>query len=135
MKKMRSILIVLCITLASLWAVSSVVVAMDQCDVVGNSYTITLDGDDYVLSDFTSSSPSFSPAPRCHGYVTLIANGERTNLEWYLRNGHLSIGGVRSRRFLSFYLNSLLSSEFQALVYNYHSHSADSMSWVASFWI
>jgi len=94
MKKMRSILIVLCITLASLWAVSSVVVAMDQCDVVGNSYTITLDGDDYVLSDFTSSSPSFSPAPRCHGYVTLIANGERTNLEWYLRNGHLSIGGV-----------------------------------------
>jgi len=94
MRKMWPVFIVFCITLASLWAVSMSAIAMDQCDVSGNSYILTLDGKDYVLSDFTDTPSGFSPAPRCHGYVTLFANSERTRLEWYSRNGYLSIGGV-----------------------------------------
>lgn len=94
MKKMWPVFIVFCITLASLWAVSTAAIAMDQCDVVGNSYILILDGDDYVLSDFTSSPAGFSPAPRCHGYVTFISSNGRVKLEWYLRNGHLLIGGI-----------------------------------------
>jgi len=94
MKKMWPVFIVLCITLASLWAVSSVAVAMDQCDVVGNSYTITIDGNDLTLSNFNESLPMFSPAPRCAGTVDFLGLNGRSALDWCVCFGKLKISGI-----------------------------------------
>jgi len=95
MEKMRSFFIVLCITLASLWAVSSVAVAMDQCAVEGNSYTVTIDGNDWTLSDFAEAGPYFSPAPQCAGTVNILGpDGQIFTVDWCVCHGILGIAGL-----------------------------------------
>jgi len=95
MEKMRSTLIVLCIALATLWTVGSVAVAMDQCDVIGNSYTLVLGGNDWTLSNFDEAPPLFSPAPQCAGTVILLGPvGQYSTLDWCVCHGGLRISGL-----------------------------------------
>jgi len=97
MKKMWPVFIVFCITLVSMWAVSTAAIAMDQCDVVGNSYTITIDGNDWTLSNFDESLPMFSPAPKCAGTVTLLGpTGQYSVLDWCVCFGELKISGLHA---------------------------------------
>ena len=97
MKKMWPVFVVFCITLVSLWAVSTAAIAMDQCEVIGNSYTITIDGNDIVLSDFVESSPMFSPAPKCAGTVTLLGPaGQYSTLDWCVGHDGLRISGLHA---------------------------------------
>jgi len=102
MEKMRSTLIVLCIALATLWTVGSVAVAMDQCDVIGNSYTLVLGGNDWTLSNFDEAPPLFSPAPQCAGTVILLGPvGQYSTLDWI---GVFAMGGLGYLDFMLFFL-------------------------------
>ena len=97
MKKMWPVFVVFCITLVSLWAVSTAAIAMDQCGVIGNSYTITIDGKDIILSDFVETSPMFSPAPKCAGTVTLLGpEGQYSTLDWCVGHDGLRISGLHA---------------------------------------
>ena len=72
MKKMWPVFVILLLTFGLLWLAGTAAIAKDQCDVVGNSYTITLNGDEWTLTDF-SNVIAFSPAPPCGGNVSLVS--------------------------------------------------------------
>ena len=91
MKKMLSTVLALVL----MFLLSSVAAnAIDQCDVVGNSYTIDYNGTEWALQDFTDVV-GFSPAPRCGGMVYLVyPSGEFDTLDWCVTDGGLFIGGT-----------------------------------------
>jgi len=94
MRKMWPVFAVLLLTLGLLWAAVSAALATDQCDVVGNSYTVTIDGDEWILDNFVNSGPFFSPAPQCGGTVNLLSpDGEYIFLDWCVTGAGLNIAG------------------------------------------
>jgi len=96
MIKNLSMCIVSLLMACLLCAVAVPAMAMDQCDVVGNSYTITFGDDEYVLTDFIESEAKFSPAPLCGGKVYLMfPSGSFYFLDWSVSRDHnLFIAGL-----------------------------------------
>jgi hypothetical protein len=77
-----------------LWIAGTAAIAQDQCDVVGNSYALTIDGDGWTLTDFVETGPFFSPAPRCAGTVSLVSpDGEPVDCDWMVCHGNLMVAG------------------------------------------
>ena len=94
MRKMWPVFAVLFLTIVFLWLAGSASIAMDQCEVVGESYTITLDGDEWILDNFVIFGPFISPAPRCCGTVNLLSpDGEYVRLDWRVTGVGLNIAG------------------------------------------
>ena len=82
--------------LLSIVAVSDVS-AVDQCDVLGQTYTVTLDGGVWTLTDFENTI-MFSPAPRCGGTVTLVdSDGVSYGCDWSVAGDSLVISDAPAR--------------------------------------
>ena len=98
MKKLWPVLAVLFLTLGFQWLVATVAIAGDQCDVVGNSYTITIDGGDWILTDFVDVV-GFSPLPPCGGNVSLVSpDGYYTSHKWNANyDGTLTVAGLPAK--------------------------------------
>ena len=78
MEKMLSFLIVMVAVLG----LAMTAPAMDQCEVVGNSYTLDLNGESWTLTDFEIQL-CFSPAPFCSGTVNLVSpTGDSQSVDW-----------------------------------------------------
>ena len=91
MKKMFSVMILsICLLFAAFTVTAG---AMDQCEVVGNSYTTVFDGEEYTLS-FTEAGPFFSPAPMCGGTV-IFADAYNTGkiYDWTVTYNGLTVEG------------------------------------------
>lgn len=95
MIKNLSMCIVSLLMACLLCAVAVPAMAMDQCEVVGNSYTLTLCGDEYTLANFVGVDSMFGPAPLCKGTVYLFSpNDTYCSFEWNVSRGNeLTIGG------------------------------------------
>lgn len=93
MKKMWPVFLALCVTLLMFCVVGSTATAQNQCEIVGNSYTITVDCDEWTLTDFTNV-PGFSPAPPCGGNVSLVSpDGEYSYHKWCVSGNGLTVAG------------------------------------------
>ena len=94
MRKMWPLLVTLALMILCYGAAGSAALAMDQCGVVGMSYTLTIDGDGWILDNFVNSGPFFSPAPQCGGTVNLLSpDGEYVRLDWRVTGVGLNIAG------------------------------------------
>ena len=89
MKKMWPVLVTLIVVVTFLWIAGTSAIAMDQCEVAGNSYT--LDG---CTLDFVESGPFFSPAPQCAGTAGLAVPGwDIVVLDWMVVRDNLTVAG------------------------------------------
>ena len=91
MKKMLSMVL----TLVLMFVLSSVAVnAADQCDVVGQSYTVYVGDEPWTLTNF-ENAPMFSPAPECGGSVILVdPDGAGWSYGWSITDNGLIIAGT-----------------------------------------
>lgn len=72
------------------------VAAANQCDVMGGTYSVTLDGDEWTLTNFTDKI-EVGPAPRCGGKVTLIGpDNTRSFYVWCVRD-KLTVAGFPAK--------------------------------------
>ena len=88
MKKMWPVLVTLIVVVAFLWIAGTSAIAMDQCEVVGNSYTLEVGQDECTLS-FVEVGPFFSPAPQCAGTV----NVGNYVFDWIVVRDNLTVAG------------------------------------------
>jgi len=94
MKKMWPVFVALCFAFSFMWVAGTMAIAMDQCEVVGNSYVSTVD-DTLCTLTFVENSPLFSPAPRCAGVVYLGVSGNIYKWDWMAnRDGTLTVAGL-----------------------------------------
>lgn len=93
MKKMWSVGVVSVLMLLFTCIMATSAIAMDQCEVVGNSYTMVY-GDECVLSNFVNTV-GFSPMPPCGGTVDFTYSGEIVKFLWNVNyDKTLTIAGL-----------------------------------------
>ena len=93
MRKTIPMLMVFLFSMMLIFFTPMVAMATDQCDVMGSTYTIELDGHGYTLTNFVDQI-SFSPAPQCGGLCTFINDqGASYSYEWSVVFGNLTVAG------------------------------------------
>lgn len=94
MKKFWPVWIIGFLMIGFLWVAGTVALAQDQCEVVGATYTVTVDGTEWTLTDFVETGPHFSPAPQCVGTVNFVSPYGEHTCNWCVCNNNLNIAGL-----------------------------------------
>lgn len=93
--------VLLTLTLALAMPVSNAL-AIDQCDVVGNTYELDLEGNTYALTNWVDNGCTFGPCDPdtyCAGHVELLCPGNVFyTLDWNIApfDDILIIGGFKA---------------------------------------